>query len=295
MDLLKHVDPTTAVVAAVAGVLLIRLLFKGSSNSCDAQKPAKRASAATVSQLHPEEFRQFPLIEKIPLTVGVENPVTLFRFGLPDKTRPLGLPVGQHISLRAVIAEKEVVRSYTPTSSDDDLGHFDLVVKVYQNGAMSKHLDGMQIGDKIDVRGPKGRFVYAPNEYTHLAMICGGTGITPMLQIVKEILKHKDSDKTKVSLIFGNITYDDIILRDELEELAKRHGDQFKLFHVLNKPPPSWTGGVGFITKEMIALHAEKPSARSKVLLCGPPPMIKAMKTHLLELSFDEEKHIFAF
>jgi cytochrome-b5 reductase len=53
-----------------------------------------------------------------------------YRFALPSPSDVLGLPIGQHISVQAVINGKEIMRSYTPTSSDDDLGHFDLMIKV---------------------------------------------------------------------------------------------------------------------------------------------------------------------
>lgn len=53
-----------------------------------------------------------------------------YRFGLPHPQDMLGLPIGQHISVQAEINGKDIMRSYTPTSSDDDLGHFDLLVKV---------------------------------------------------------------------------------------------------------------------------------------------------------------------
>lgn len=53
-----------------------------------------------------------------------------YRFGLPNPDDILGLPIGQHISVSATINDKEIMRSYTPTSSDDNLGHFDLLIKV---------------------------------------------------------------------------------------------------------------------------------------------------------------------
>ena len=53
-----------------------------------------------------------------------------YRFRLPNKKDYLGLPVGQHISVKAIIGGRDIIRNYTPTSSDDDLGHFDLLIKV---------------------------------------------------------------------------------------------------------------------------------------------------------------------
>lgn len=117
---------------------------------------------------------------------------------------------------------------------------------------MSQHLEGLKIGDTIDVRGPSGRLNYLGNgkfsvkklrkdppqilAVTHVGMIAGGTGITPMLQLVRHILKDP-ADKTKLALIFANQTEKDILVRKELEEVAKEHPDQFKLWYTLDKPP----------------------------------------------------------
>ena len=121
--------------------------------------------------------------------------------------------------------------------------------------------------------------VYRPGLVRSFGMIAGGTGITPMLQIIRAILKNP-SDRTQISLIFANINEEDILLRSELEQLAKDEKDRFTLYLVLNNPPEGWTGGAGFVTEEMIKEHCPKPAKDIKILMCGPPPMISAMKKH---------------
>lgn len=99
-----------------------------------------------------------------------------------------------------------------------------------------------------------------------------------MLQIIRAILKNS-SDRTKISLIFANVNEEDILLRKDLEKLAKDEKDRFKLYLVLNNPPAEgWTGGVGFVTEDMIKEYCPKPAKDIKILMCGPPPMISAMK-----------------
>jgi cytochrome-b5 reductase len=122
-------------------------------------------------------------------------------------------------------------------------------------------------------------------------MIAGGTGITPMLQIIKAILKNPN-DKTQISLIFANVNEEDILLREELDALMESNKNQFKVFYVLNNPPENWKGGVGFVTKEIIQEHLPKPLADVKALLCGPPPMIKAMQASLEEIGFEKARLI---
>ena len=105
------------------------------------------------------------------------------------------------------------------------------------------------------MRGPKGAMVYTPNMSRHIGMIAGGTGITPMLQIIKAIIRNRPrnggNDTTKVDLIFANVNPEDILLKEQLDELEKQD-DGFRVYYVLNNPPAGWAGGVGFVTPDMI-------------------------------------------
>ncbi|KAJ3010662.1 NADH-cytochrome b5 reductase, partial [Thoreauomyces humboldtii] len=121
--------------------------------------------------------------------------------------------------------------------------------------------------------------------------IAGGTGITPMLQIIKAVL-HNPLDRTKLSLIFANVGVDDILLRDELDNLAEKHPNQFSLYYVLNEPPAGWTGGVGFVSKDMIRDRCPAYAEDVKILLCGPPPMIKAMAAITEDLGYPKSNTI---
>jgi cytochrome-b5 reductase len=147
------------------------------------------------------------------------------------------------------------MRSYTPISSDVTPGYFDLLIKSYPTGNISKYVAGLQIGQTMKVQGPKGAMVYTPNMVREFGMIAGGTGITPMLQIVRAIVRGRAAgDKTKVSLIFANVNREDILLKEDLDALIKEDAG-FKIYYVLNNPPEGWTGGVGFVTKEMIQVR----------------------------------------
>lgn len=119
---------------------------------------------------------------------------------------------------------------------------------------MSQHLESLKIGDIIEVRGPSGRLQYLGNgkfsikkmrkdppqiiTVNEVSMIAGGTGITPMLQLIRHIAKDS-SDHTKLKLIFANQTEKDILVRKELEEVAQNHPDQFELWYTLDTPGES--------------------------------------------------------
>lgn len=184
-------------------------------------------------------------------------PIFSYRFALPSPSSILGLPIGQHISIGATLPQpdgtnKEIVRSYTPISGDHQPGYFDLLIKSYPQGNISRHMASLAVGQVIRVRGPKGAFVYTPNMVRHFGMIAGGTGITPMLQVVKAIIRGRAAgDRTEVDLIFANVTEQDILLREDLDQLA-REDKGFRVHYVLDKPPAGWEGGVGYVTAEMI-------------------------------------------
>lgn len=237
-----------------------------------------------------------------------------FRFALPSPEHILGLPVGQHIFLYAQIDDETVIRSYTPITSDDDFGYMDLVVKVYMKnvhpkfpagGKMSQYLESLPIGSSVEVRGPSGRLKYLGNgefsmkllrkdpayivKVKKVSMIAGGTGITPMLQLIRHIVKDP-SDKTQMSLLFANQTEKDILLRNELEEIAEKHPEKLKIWYTLDVPSKDWKYDTGFISAEMIEAHLFPPSSDSLVVMCGPPPMVNfACNPNLDKLGYDSK------
>ncbi|CEG76749.1 hypothetical protein RMATCC62417_11606 [Rhizopus microsporus] len=173
---------------------------------------------------------------------------------------------------------KEGLRKAFAEAANDFQEQLDTISAKLVNleGSLQSQLKMMKVGDRIGVRGPKGAFIYSPNMVKEIGMVAGGTGITPMLQIIKAILRNP-ADKTKISLIFGNVTKPDILLEEELQGLVEQHPDRFSVYHVLNEPPENWNQGVGFITKDILEQRLPKPSNDVKILVCGPPPMVKAV------------------
>ena len=130
---------------------------------------------------------------------------------------------------------------------------------------------------------------------TKKGMIAGGTGITPMLQVLHAIFRDSKDTTTTASLLFANQTEDDILVRNELETLAKEFPDRFKLHYTLDRPPTDWKYSSGFVNKDMIQTHVlsngGSDNASTQVLMCGPPPMLKfACIPALGELGMDESK-----
>ncbi|KAF1961844.1 hypothetical protein CC80DRAFT_463308 [Byssothecium circinans] len=205
-------------------------------------------------------------------------------FKLPGPRDVVGLPIGQHVAIKASIDGKTVQRSYTPTSNNLDLGLLELVIKVYPTGQLTgKYFANLKVGDVVQFRGPKGAMRYQIGHCKKIGMIAGGTGITPMYQLIRAICED-ERDTTEVSLIFANQTECDILLRKELETFARRYPKNFKLWSMLDKPPEGWAYGSGFVTAEKMKLNLPTPGPDTKFMLCGPPGMINASKKALASL-----------
>ena len=279
----------------------------------DASEDAKREPATAVALLGLGRPVQLKLRDK-----EVLSPDTVrLRFALPSEELPLGLPVGGHIvlSIKDAATGEIISRPYTPISDDSLRGFVDLVVKVYRpgmhprfpaGGAMSQRLDALAIGDSISVEGPAGRINYVgrgtltvdetPAKVTrqaaHIGMIAGGSGITPMLAIIRAVLSDP-ADTTRVSLLYANRTPSDVMLRAELEAIAAAHPN-FKVHFTVDSVPEgqSWTHSVGFVTPAMISAHLPAAGPDTQMLLCGPPPMTQAVLPALTQLGFGEDKRL---
>ena len=232
------------------------------------------------------EFREFPLAEK----EQISHNTILLRFKLPKRNQRLGLGLGKHLSVMAEDDDGEelVRRPYTPTTLDNVRGHFDLVVKLYPAGKMSQHMKIMRVGERLKFRGPMGSFSYERNSLSHIGMVCGGTGITPMYQVLKTLLQDPE-DTTQLRLIFGNVTEDDVLLREELDDLTNHYSERLKIVYVLDKPPAGWKGASGYVTADMMKGVFAPPGKGVKVLRCGPPPMNAAVAKALDSVGYTKE------
>lgn len=85
---------------------------------------------------------------------------------------------------------------------------------------------------------------------------------------------------------------DDILLKDELDEISAKAPDNFKVHYVLEKPPPGWTGEVGLVTKDIIKTYCPPPAKDIKLLLCGPMPMIKLLTAATTELGYQRPRAV---
>ncbi|KAF4973427.1 hypothetical protein FSARC_252 [Fusarium sarcochroum] len=250
-------------------------------------KVPKRIQEDTLLQrglLDPVTYSPLPLKSKALIAPNVYR----LTFTLPTTSTILGLPIGQHVTIKADVDGETVARSYTPVSNNADRGVLELVIKAYPDGKLtSGYLAKLESGDEVLFRGPKGAMRYQPNLCKKIGMIAGGTGITPMFQVIRAICEH-DRDTTEISLIYANRTEQDILLRDELDTFARRYPKNFKVYYLLDKPPKNWKFGSGFVTQDLMKERLPAPGLDTKVFLCGPPGMVNASKKSLVDLGFEQ-------
>lgn len=208
-----------------------------------------------------------------------------FRFELPaDAT--LDMFPGDFLYVHATINGKPVKRPYTPSSLPGTTGFFDLTVKHYDAGAVSTYLHSQQIGDTVSMSGPNAGGHWVAEMAKRVGFVAGGTGITPMISIIRWILASKID--AELFLIFANKTEADIIFHQEWERNVRDYPN-FHCHHVLELPPAGWAQGVGRITTETLRIHLPPPGPDTTVFLCGPPPMVDSLEPTLKELGYSEQ------
>lgn len=259
------------------------------------RRKSKEVEVGQAPQIFPDKFTPFKLIGKEAIT----HNTNLYRFALPDPTRPLGLSPGQHVQIRSTFDEGvEVMKPYTPVSPASTLGHFDLLIKTYPAGRISKYMDSVAIGELVEMRGPKGSFKFDKNMTKRVGMIAGGTGITPLLSVTRAILEDPQ-DCTNITMIFANKTPEDCLLEQELDDLMAKHQDRFKVYYTVDIPNEKWTREQGLVTEQMIRKYLPESQEDCRILICGPPPMMAMVIKELESVGFTaptvDESKVFKF
>ncbi|KAL2158473.1 hypothetical protein VTH06DRAFT_4239 [Thermothelomyces fergusii] len=275
-----------AAAAALAGA---GYFFFGGSGATPAAKKAeekaKEAAGAAAQALSAGEVRKALtggddwVSLKLEEVEVINHNSKRLRFRLPEDDMVSGVHFTSAILTKFKPADggKAVVRPYTPISDEDARGYMDLLIKKYPGGPMSTHLHDMVPGQRLDVKGPITKYPWEANKHEHVALIAGGTGITPMWQLCRAIFANPD-DRTKVTLVFGNVSEEDILLKKELAALENENPRRFRAFYVLDKPPAHWTGAQGYITKDLLKTVLPAPGEDNiKVFVCGPPGMMDAI------------------
>ncbi|CAZ85382.1 unnamed protein product [Tuber melanosporum] len=268
--------------------------------------PSKKGPSETF--LDPRAWCQAALVQK----KVVSWDTRIFTFELDNPTQTLGLPVGQHllIKIRDEKTGEVITRPYTPISCNTEKGVVHLLVKVYFDtptalgGKMTQAMDRMQMGHTASFKGPIGKLVYHGQgvvslldnriNVTSFLMICGGSGITPIFQVLRAVLSDP-TDSTTCVVLDGNRAEEDILCREDLDSFAATYPEKCKIVHTLSKPSERWQGERGRIGWDLIkrnypqGCEGRKPLA----LICGPESLEKSVRGLLTAGGWGESDMVF--
>lgn len=213
-----------------------------------------------------------------------------------DQPEPrINYKAGQFLSLILNIEGKEVRRSYSLCSSpyvDEDLA---VTVKRVEDGLVSNHLNDLAIsGDKIKIQEPMGNFTteFSIDKKRHIIMFGGGSGITPLMSIIKSTI-YVEPDSI-VTLIYANRNIDSIIFKDQLDKLQNDYEGRFRVIYILDDAPINWQGHSGLLNHEMLnKLFERLPNwglDKTVYLMCGPEGMMNNVQTLLDQLNIPPDK-----
>ncbi|MCO6483120.1 MAG: 2Fe-2S iron-sulfur cluster binding domain-containing protein [Flavobacteriales bacterium] len=207
---------------------------------------------------------------------------------------------GQYVTLKVPVKDGEVRRSYSICSSPLDPEEMKIAVKRVEGGRASGTLvDTLQAGTTLEVMTPMGKFytlLDAANR-KHYVCFAGGSGITPILSIIKTVLRTEP--ESRLTLFYGNTDTDRIIFRNSLEELQARYGGRLKVYHILTYGKDEDMLFNGLITVEKAAALAQRfvdDNADTEYFICGPEPMMVNVSEALEKLGVGKERvHIELF
>ena len=274
------------------------MLDEGEAQDSESAEPRARF-------LDPRVWNKANLLSK----TSVSWDTRIFEFKLNHEDQVLGLPTGQHLMmrLRDPATREVIIRPYTPISQETRKGYLDILVKVYfdtkdrKGGRMTQAMDSLPIGHFIEFKGPIGKFIYIGNgkcaingaerRVKKFVMVCGGSGITPIFQVLRAIMQDRD-DPTQCVVLNGNRLVEDILCKEQLDEFAKENEERCRLVHTLTNPSADWKGLRGRIGGELLAEHA--PLAHDTMaLICGPEPLEKSVHKALKAQEWSDDDLLF--
>ncbi|MFX0153414.1 MAG: flavin reductase family protein [Candidatus Hodarchaeota archaeon] len=247
--------------------------FDGLENLCDRIHPEKQT--LQVTDIH-----------------DLSKDTKLYRFISAKPNKPLAtFRAGQYIGLIVEINGVRTSRPFSIVSSPNQLAYYELGIKRKEGGFVSNFiLDNLKIGDVLEATEPLGELYY--NRIFHgkdLVFIAGGSGITPFISMLRNITEQ--NLKLNVWLFFGCLNENDILFRDELEDIQTRRSN-IKIHYILSEPEPNWTGACGFITKDKI-LGEIKSIDQKFFYIVGNRAMYTFIEKQLEELKIPGHRIIF--
>ena len=244
-----------------------------------------------------EHFHALRVAEIVPETSEANS----IRFEIPPELRDrFAFKAGQHLTLRATLNGEEVRRNYSLCAAPDD-NDWLVTVKRIGGGLFSNWVgDRLKAGDMIDVMPPHGSFTteFAPSQKRHLVGIAGGSGITPVMSLIKSTLKYEP--ESRFTLLYGNRDSSSVIFLEGLAALKDKHIGRLEIYHFLDQEEQDIDLFNGMLDRARCeeAIEHLVPDAADVDgwFICGPGPMMDAAEGALLDRNIPKDRiHIERF
>ena len=208
-------------------------------------------------------------------------------FDVPEElTDSFQFKQGQSLTIKKQLNGEDIRRTYSICSSPFD-NQLRVAIKKVDGGVFSTHAnEELKAGDYLEVMPPVGKFYTElnPNQKKHYVAFAAGSGITPVLSIIKTTLLTEP--KSEFTLVYGNRTKNSIIFKEELEALKDKFIDRFRLYHILSREQTDAPLNHGRIDVEKLNFLFGKIISIERAdefFLCGPEEMIFCIKNYLLD------------
>nr|CAA85385.1 phenolhydroxylase component [Acinetobacter calcoaceticus] len=210
--------------------------------------------------------------------------------------RPMQFQAGQYINIQ--LPNIEGTRAFSIANTPSDKNLIELHIRKVQGGAATRYVhDELSVGEEMALSGPYGQFFVRKSDQQNVIFIAGGSGLSSLQSMILDLLEHGD---TRIIYLFqGARDVAELYNREKFEQLVKEYPN-FRYIPALNAPKPEdqWTGFTGYV-HEAVANYFENKCSGHKAYLCGPPPMIDAaistlMQSRLFEKDIHTERFLSA-
>jgi ferredoxin-NADP reductase len=219
-------------------------------------------------------------------------------FSETPRTRTLVLDVsdwpghraGQHVDVRLTADDGyQAQRSYSIASAPED-SHLAMTIERLEDGEVSPYLAGaLEAGDRFELRGPiGGHFVWDVSLGGPLVLIAGGSGIVPLMAMLRHRAHAPDARRAEVpaTLLYSSRSWIEVIYRDELARLAI--DPHVSVVHTLTRSaPPDWLGYRRRFDRQILAAELPPPAEKPHVFICGSTPIVEAMASIMVDMGYD--------
>jgi len=211
-------------------------------------------------------------------------------FEIPaDLKEQFSFVAGQYITIKKELDETEVRRAYSICASPNS-NQLKVAIKSVEKGFFSIFATSkLKEGDVLEVAEPEGKFMLAPVASKNYIAFAAGSGITPVISMVKVVLENEPS--STFTLVYGNKSAESTIFKNELDALSEKYTSQFNLHYVFSKELRS-DSEFGRINKERTNLFVKNIHNNlsfDAAFLCGPEAMIQTVSETLQENGMNEE------